>query len=573
MKRSSNITCCLLLFTVAIAHPIPARADAPRPNVLIVLLDDLGYSDLGCYGGEIETPSLDALADGGLRFEAFYNSARCCPSRAALVTGLYPPLAGVADFVSLRANANGPGPAYLGRLNDRCVTLAEVLRPAGYGCYYVGKWHLHRETNPVVRGFDESYGYNMNHSDSQWDPGRYVRLPEGRRKEFDPPAGEFYATDVFNQYALEFIKQGQQTGKPWLVMLGHSSPHFPLHAPADSVEKYVARYRRGWDALREERFARMKSLGLVDGPRWKLTERSLVPVDQPAIANGYAGRPNPAWSSLDADRREDLARRMAIFAAMVEHVDRGIGQIVAHLRATDSLDNTLILVTSDNGGCYEWGPLGFDEHSRKGVTRLHKGEALATMGGPGTYHSVGSGWSNLSNTPLRKYKHFTHEGGVAAPCVVHWPAGVAKPGRWVRDRSHLIDILPTLRDLAGADYPLTHNGQPIHAEEGQTLRRVFAGESLPVRPLYFAHQGARAVIDGDWKLVWSKREPAPIEWELYNLAQDRCETSDLAKQHPERVKKMTAQWFDYVKRTGLKEGQGRLGGECVRRLQEVVEIR
>ena len=257
----------ILLFATAL--PLAGASPAgEKPNILVLLFDDLGYSDLGCYGGEIDTPHIDGLAQGGVRFESFYNSARCCPSRASLMTGLYPPQAGIASFTTAKPSKTPPpplGPAYLGRLNDRCVTLAEVLKPAGYGCYYVGKWHLHPDTGPIRRGFDEFYGFTEGYAQDQWKPDRYLRLPEGRKKEFDPPEGEFYATDVFNDYALEFIEQGQKSDRPWFLFLAHSSPHFPVQAPKATVDRYYERYLRGWDALREERYDRMKALGLVDG--------------------------------------------------------------------------------------------------------------------------------------------------------------------------------------------------------------------------------------------------------------------------------------------------------------------
>ena len=390
------------LLTALLLVSLPAAFAADQPNIIVVLLDDLGYSDLGCYGGEIDTPNIDALAEGGVRFESFYNSARCCPSRASLMTGLYPPQTGVASFTTREPHPTR-GPAYLGRLNDRCVTLGETLGEAGYSCYYVGKWHLHNETGPTQRGFEEFFGYAFDHSHDQWDADYYVRLPEGRKKEIDRPQGEFYATDVFSDYALEFIKQGQRRDQPWFVFLGHSSPHFPVQAPPESADKYVDTYLRGWDVLRDERYSRMQRIGLVDGKRWTFTDRSLVPVDREDIANGFPGQPNPAWASIEEPRRKDLARRMALFAAMVEHVDRGIGRIVDHLRESGDLDDTLIMLLSDNGACYEWGPYGFDERSRQGVTILHAGDALRNMGGPGSYHSYGSGWANLGNTPFRLY--------------------------------------------------------------------------------------------------------------------------------------------------------------------------
>lgn len=532
------------------AGAAPAGAAADRPNILVILLDDLGYSDLGCYGGEIDTPNIDALAEGGVRFESFYNSARCCPSRASLMTGLYPPQTGIASFTTRDPHPTR-GPAYLGRLNDRCVTLGEVLGNAGYSCYYVGKWHLHNETGPIQRGFEEFYGYAFDHSHDQWDAGYYVRLPAGRRKEIDPPPGEFYATDVFSEYALEFIRQGQRRDRPWFVFLGHSSPHFPVQAPAASADKYFDTYLRGWDVLREERYQRMRRVGLVDGDRWTLTGRSLVPVDRDDIANGFPGEPNPPWDSIDEPRRRDLARRMALFAAMVEHVDRGVGRIVAHLRQTGEFDNTLILLLSDNGACYEWGPYGFDERSRRGVTLLHTGDDLRSMGGPGTYHAYGSGWANLGNTPFRLYKHFTHEGGTATPFIAHWPARIRKAGAWIRERGHVMDVMPTLRAAAGAHYPRDFAGRAVQPEEGLDLLAAFNSEPLPERPIYFEHQEARGIIRGDWKAVWSKRMPWDIRWELYNLREDRSETTNLAERQPSKVRELAAEWERYARRTGI----------------------
>ena len=539
-----------LLALALLAVTLQLASGADRPNIIIILLDDLGYSDLGCYGGEIDTPNIDTLAENGVRFESFYNSARCCPSRASLMTGLYPPQTGVASFTTRQPHPTR-GPAYLGRLNERCVTLGEVLGNAGYSCYYVGKWHLHNETGPTQRGFDEFYGYAQDHSHDQWDAAYYQRLPAGRQKEIDPPQGEFYATDVFNEYALEFIRQGQQRERPWFVVLGHSSPHFPVQAPAKSADKYFPRYLRGWDVLREERYARMKNIGLIDGNRWKFTNRSLVPVDRDDIANGFPGKPNPAWDSIDEPRQKDLARRMALFAAMVEHVDRGVGDIVRHLEDTGDIDKTLIMVLSDNGACYEWGPYGFDERSRQGVTILHTGADLRKMGGPETYHSYGSGWANLGNTPFRLYKHFTHEGGIATPFIAHWPEGIRNPGRWVRERGHIIDVMPTLRAAAGADYPADFSGRTVQPEEGMNLLPVFNGESLPARTLFFEHQAARAIIEGDWKAVWGKRMPSEIRWELYDLSQDRAETSDLAEDHSETVRQLADKWAQYAERTGI----------------------
>jgi len=538
----------LFLLAFLICLPSVFAAD-PRPNVLVVLADDLGYSDLGCYGGEIETPNIDRLAAKGLKFSQFYNSARCCPSRASLMTGLYPTQTGIGDF-TLNTPDEKRGPGYLGRLNTRCATIAELLEPAGYGCYYVGKWHMHPQTGPIARGFHEFYGYTRDHSHDQYDRDYYERLPKGRSKEIDPPVDEFYATDVFNEYAMEFIRQGQASGKPWLVFLAHSSPHFPIQAPAERVAKYQQVYRHGWDRLRRERFERMKSLGLIDNSAWKLTERSLVPVDQQEIANGYSGLANPAWDSLDVDRQKDLAQRMAVYAAMVESIDSGIGKIIDQLQTTGQLDNTLILFLSDNGACYEWGPFGFDGESRKGLNVLHQESQLQQIGGRGTHQSYGSGWANLSNTPLRSYKHFTHEGGIISPCIVHYPK--QQQVGWVHQPAHMIDILPTILKATSGRYPTSDEQPDLHRLEGKSLWEIAeATDGTAERTLGFDHQGAHALRQGDWKIVWTKRSPDPIHWELYNLREDRCETRDLSGEHPDRLEQMVGHWEAWAKRVGV----------------------
>ena len=539
---------CTLTFTL-----LGFASDAmsqDQPNIVVILADDLGYSDLGCYGGEIDTPNIDALASGGVKMTQVYNSARCCPSRASLMTGLYPTQAGIGDFTTGKPHATR-GPGYLGRLRDDCVTMAEVLKPAGYGCYYVGKWHMHTATGPIKRGFDEFYGYTQDHSHDQYDADYYIRLPEDRDKEIDPAADQFYATDVFNDYAIEFIKQGQQIDKPWFLFLGHSAPHFPVQAPAQRADKYEETYLRGWDVLRDERYQRMQDIGLVNGDHWKKSPREIVPVDRDDIANDFSGQQNPAWDSLDEDRQQDLARRMAVFAAMVEGVDQGVGNIVDHLKQTGELDNTLIVFLSDNGACYEWGPFGFDGRSRRGETTLRTGDDLRNIGGRGTHQSYGSAWANLGNTPFRLYKHFTHEGGISMPFIAHWPKGIGKRDDWVRDPAHMMDLLPTLMDASGADYPTHHAGNPIQPLEGTSLLPAMKGESLPDRTIGFDHQAAHAFRDGDWKVVYAKRMPHQLTWELYNLAEDRCELNDLAEQNPGRVKSMVKKWEAWAKRVGV----------------------
>ena len=413
-----------------------------RPNVIVVLVDDMGYSDLGSFGGEVRTPNLDNLAENGLRFTQNYNSARCCPSRASLLTGLYSHQAGIANFTR-NDRTDLMGPAYLGRLNKQCVTLAEVLKKAGYQTYGVGKWHVGHEALPTDRGFDEYYGYVRGHSASQWSPKNNQRLPEGREKELSYEDEKYYATDVFSDYAVEFINQAESKKSPFFLYLAHSSPHFPLEAPAETRDSYLKIYREGWDELREKRYERQKEMGLITDA-WKFTGLSEVPADRDDIANHYAGKPNPTWKDLPNDRKEDLVYRMATFAAMIEHVDRGIGRIILKLKEQEKLQNTLILFTSDNGACYEWGPFGFDGASRRGLTTLHEGEDLQRIGQDGTHQSYGSGWAMLGNTPLNLYKHFAHEGGISSPLVVRWPARFAARADWVETPTHIMDVAPTI---------------------------------------------------------------------------------------------------------------------------------
>ena len=538
---------CLLLIGSYFAGAVHG---AEGPNIVVVLVDDMGYSDLGAFGGEVRTPNLDRIAKGGLRFTQTYNSARCCPSRASLLTGLYSHQAGIANFTG-RDQTRKLGPAYLGRLNKRCVTLAEVLKTAGYNTYGVGKWHVGEKESPTDRGFDEYYGFIRGHSASQWEKNNYHRLPKGRTPELTHDAGSFYATEAFNDYAVEFLKQAQKKPEPFFLYLAHSSPHFPLHAPAETRDRYLEVYRRGWDVLRKERYERQKEIGLATSS-WSFTPRSEVPVDDPKIANGFQGKQNPAWEAVAEDRREDLVYRMATFAAMLEHVDRGIGRILKQLEAGNDLENTLILFTGDNGACYEWGPFGFDQHSRKGITTLHKGEQLKTVGGPGTYHSVGSAWSCLSNTPLRMYKHFNHEGGHCSPLLAHWPKGIKNPDRWVRTPIHLIDLMPTICAVSGATYPKTFKQNNIHPVEGTSLTPIFDGaERLPDRTLGFDHFESSALRHGDWKLVRGNKRYKNRTWELYNIAQDRCETTNLIKTNPEKAVELKKLWYEWATRVGV----------------------
>ena len=531
MEEITALTRRTFLGSLGVAAAAPG---ARRPNILLILADDLGYSDLGCFGGEIATPNLDRLAKGGLRFTQFYNSARCCPSRAALLTGLYPHQTGMGNMVGGQAAAEYPG--YKGRIDESTPFLPQTLRKAGYTTLMAGKWHL-GQPGPVKRGFDEFYG--MVHGfDSFWDSSRYTRLPEGRTTRTYKD-GTFYATDAITDHALDFMQSARGESRPWFLYLAYNAPHFPLHAPKDLIDKYAPIYEKGWDAIREQRYARLRSLGLVE-KRWGMSPRNEVGPNRVSSVNGWAEKQNPAWDSIEPARRKDLARRMAVFAAMVERMDSNIGRVLADLEKHNQMDNTLILFLSDNGACAEWDPWGFDGKSGPDNV-LHQGAALANMGQPGTYHSYGSAWANAGNTPWRLYKHYTHEGGIASPFIAHWPQRIRQRGAINRSvAGHFIDIVPTLSAVAGA--------APPPDLEGINLMPAFEGRRITRGPLFWEHEGSRAIRDCKWKLTAMGAGGA---WELYDMEADRTETNNLAAAHPARVKNMAADWERWARRANV----------------------
>ncbi|MBA4062449.1 MAG: arylsulfatase [Isosphaera sp.] len=525
----------------ALPDPRPKKKDPPpakKPNVVLILADDLGFSDLGCYGGEIATPNLDALAAGGVRFTQFYNCTRCCPTRASLMTGLYPHQAGVGDML-----ADQGAPGYRGALQPNAVTVAEVLKAAGYRTLMAGKWHLGGGAGrgPVARGgFDEYYGLVEGFRDFR-DAKAYVRLPAGRpAREY--PAGGFYATDAFTDHALDFLADARKAPeKPFFLYLAYTAPHFPLHARTEDIAKYKDTYTKGWDKLREERLARQVKLGLF-GATTALPPRSPFETRSDFFRAGE----NPAWDTLPEDRRADLARRMAVYAAMVDRMDRNVGRVVDDLRKNGQLENTLILFLSDNGACAEWDSFGFDGGSGpKNV--LHAGADLDRMGGPGTYHSTGSGWANASNTPFRWYKHYAHEGGIRTPLVAHWPAGIAARGELRHQVGHVVDVMATCVELAGARYPEKVGDRAVTPTEGKSLVPAFAGKPVDRDLLGWEHERNRAVRAGNWKLVALRGKP----WELYDLAADPTESTDLAAKMPEKVKDLAARWDEWAGRTNV----------------------
>ncbi len=558
-----------------------SRGAEPRPNILIILADDLGWSDLGCYGGEIRTPHLDALAAGGLRFTQFYNFTRCCPSRASLLTGLYPHQAGVGLMTS-DAAAKYPGagdrgeefPGYRGALNSSCVTIAQVLKTAGYRTAAVGKWHVGDREPPTKRGFDDFYGFVGGYGVDSWEPRMMTRLPEGRPQRTYKP-GEFFATDALTDHALDFLADLRKGGAPWLLYVGYQAAHFPIASRKDDMAGYSDIYAQGWDKIREQRLERQKRSVLLPQST-PLPPRSKIPHPIASTREGSMTPDgnNPPWDTLPADRRTDLAQRMAVYAGMVTGMDRNIGRLVADLRTSGQLDNTLILFLSDNGACAEWEPFGFemkvDPNPQPGTglnqgtqalpNKLYLNDDLASMGGPGSLPSYGSAWANACNTPWRLYKHYGHEGGIGTSCVAHWPAamgqneatrnsGVAGLGRLSREPAHLIDLMATCVDLADAKYPAEFEGHSILPMEGRSLRPILSSANPSVSPsprlLYWEHEGNRAVRDGRWKLVAA----AGGAWELYDIETDRVEMKDLAAGEPDRVKEMSGKWEAWAART------------------------
>jgi len=514
----------------------PTQRRDSRPNILLILADDLGFSDLGCCGGEIKTPNLDALARTGTRFTQFYNCARCCPTRASLLTGLYPHRAGIGHMITPQRDLEG----YRGTLREDTVTIPEALKQAGYRTLMAGKWHL-AEPGPVERGFDEFYGL-VHGFDSFWDEPKYTRLPEGRPyRQYGE--GNFYATDAITDHALDFLSDAAKQPEPWFLYLAYTAPHFPLHAPKEATDAYMDTYSVGWDVIREQRFERQKQMGLLPQVA-TLPPREIIGPNRVTDLDGTAMEQNPAWNTLLSARQTDLARRMAVYAAMVEIMDRNIGRVVNQLSEAGQLDNTLILFFSDNGACAEWKPFGFDIQSGPDNI-LHEGEALNTMGLPGTYHSYGSAWANASNTPLRLYKHYTAEGGISTPCIVHWPGGGIPAGALRHEPAHIVDVLPTFLELARAEYPAIIRNRSSLPLAGTSLLPLYQGASVEHDVIFFEHESHRAVRHGKWKLLGLGSTGA---WELYDIESDRDERRNLASAEPDRVRAMAAQWEEWAVR-------------------------
>lgn len=522
---------------------IPVGEAARRPNIILFLADDMGYSDLGCQGSEIDTPNLDRLAHRGVQFSSFYNSPRCCPSRASLMTGMYSHQAHMGMMVD--DHGRYPYPSYDGDLNTSCVTIAEALRPAGYRTLHSGKWHLaaqqatggvnvDKHNWPLQRGFDHGYsmitgaGSYYTPNTLTWDNEPINSFPK-----------DFYFTTAIGDHAAKMIADGNAQ-QPFFLYCAFNAPHWPLHAPESVVAKYRERYRVGWDKLREHRHEKQIRSGLLQ-PGWKLTPRD------PRV---------PAWER--ASFKEWEAERMAVYAAQVDLLDQAVGKVLAQVGAMGQLDNTLIFFMADNGGNYE-------EFNHQVVGKQHAiwipdnapdgsplkfGNDPDVMPGPAdTIQSYGGPWGNVSNTPFRLYKHYAHEGGISTPLIVHWPKGTSAPG--IRHQlGHEIDIMPTCLAAAGAAMPAHSKSGAVPAPlEGKSLLPLLHGKPIENRGmLFWEHEGNCAARDGKWKLVsaW------PDTWELYDMEADRTELNDLADAEPERVNQMAEAYRAWAKRVGAQ---------------------
>ena len=521
-----------------------------KPNIVLILNDDMGYSDIGCFGSEIATPNLDRLARNGVRFTQMYNGARCCPTRASLLTGLNPHQAGIGHMVEDRGH-----PSYQGYLNDSCLTIAEVLRSEGYRTLMSGKWHVGSgyranlpdtwrpgapdHPTPVQRGFDEHYGM-LGGGGSYFHPPYMIHNHALISPGDDP---DYYLTDAISTEACRMIRQtaAERQNEPFFLYVAYTAPHWPLHARQEDVERYRGKYHRGgWDGLRTARHETLKGLGVLDS-RWEISAR-----DPRA----------PAWSDVRHREWEDL--RMAVYAAQVDRIDRGIGRIVSELENRGKLDDTIIFFLSDNGGCAEFlaeesstrEPFRYDIPTPDG-RRMRFGNTPEIDPGPDdTFASYDLPWANASNAPFRLFKHWVHEGGISTPFVAHWPAGIPAEirGSLCHSPAHVTDIAATCIAAAEARYPGEKDGKEIHPLEGESfLAAMRGGEWEREKPIIIEHEGNCAVRDGEWKLV--KRFPEA--WELYNMNEDRTEGNDLAAKDPRRVESMAASYGAWAERCGV----------------------
>ncbi|MFK7814004.1 MAG: arylsulfatase [Maribacter sp.] len=527
-----------------------------RPNIILIMSDDMGYSDIGCYGGLINTPVLDGLAENGLRYTQFYNTGRCCPSRAALLTGIYQHQAGIGHMVDTHGTD-----IYDGDLSKNAVTIAEVLKGAGYSTYMSGKWHVTpyksdevnptKQNWPMQRGFDKFFG-TIHGAGSFYDPNSLAR-----NNEFIAPSEDFYYTDAISDNAVSFI-ENHTTDAPFFLYVPYTAAHWPMHAKPDDIAKYKGKFDAGWDIMREEKYIKMLELGLIK-PEWKLTEKDDI----------------PTWG--ETTQKEWYSSLMEVYAAMVDNMDQGIGRIMGALDKKGVKDNTLVFFLQDNGGCAE--EFGFRETIQPNhkdvqvdtIQPMAKNELQTQMvpkytrdgkpvlsgiglepGGADTYLGYGKPWANTSNTPFRMYKHWVHEGGIATPLIVHWPEGITSKNEFRKDPGHLIDIMATCIDVAETPYPKIYNDKSIVPLEGISLKPSFENKSLEERAIFWEHEGNKAVRYGKYKLVskWNKEEE--YAWELYDMDIDRSEINDLSTKMPEKVQELENMWMVWAKKAGVR---------------------
>jgi arylsulfatase A-like enzyme len=496
-----------------------------RPNIIVVLVDDMGFSDIGCYGSEIETPNIDKLGLNGIRFTQFYNAARCCPSRASLLTGLYPHQAGMGGMVATHGRVREPG-AYQGWLSQNSVTMAEVLKQTGYNTYMSGKWHVGEDSLdwPVQRGFDKYFGL-ISGACSYFEilPNRKIvnqnsvctSLPEG-----------FYMTHAVTDSAASFVNEGLRSEKPFFLYLAYTAPHWPLHAVKDKIEKYQGKYLQGWDSIRHSRHQKQIELGLFATPV------NLSPRDEVI----------PAWTEVANKDEWDL--KMAVYAAMMASVDEGIGKLVKQLEQSGELENTVIMFLSDNGACHET----LDGRIEKDLKEFASIAKTSSAGEKGSYVAYGKEWANASNTPFRLYKHWAHEGGIATPMIIHYPKLIQR-ARIEHAPSHLIDIMPTVVELTESKYPTQFNSFIVQPMEGKSMLPLLTENSWSGHEyLFWEHEGSCAVRSKTWKLV---KEPKK-EWELYNMNNDRSELQNLSTTYPDTVASLAAAFASWSARVEVR---------------------
>lgn len=512
---------------LACFNPANGSGGSKRPNILIILADDLGFSDLGCYGGEIQTPHLDGLAANGLRFTQFYNTARCWPTRAALLTGYYAQQVRRDAVPGVKSGGGGTRPKW-------APLLPRMLQSAGYRNYHSGKWHL--DGMPVENGFDMSYYLK--------DQGRFFNpkihwRDDTQLPEVKPDSG-YYGTTAIADHAIECLRQHaeEHSGQPFFHYLAFTAPHFPLHALPEDIEKYKHTYLKGWDEIRKERWMRQQALGIAKPPLSEVEPDLGPPYHFPEaleiLGEGEVNRPVP-WESLNQTQKIFQSAKMAVHAAMVDRMDQEIGRVLDQIRAMGAMDNTLILFLSDNGASAEI------------MVRADGHDPNAAPGSAASYLCLGPGWSTACNTPFRKHKTWVHEGGCHTPFMMHWPKGIRTQGQAIAQVGHVIDVVPTLLEITTGSRPKNTFVEGRPEAPGMSLLPVLQNSSQPIvrpKPLWWLHEGNRAIRDGDWKAVAAKDQP----WELYDLVTDPNETKDLAREFPGKLSVLSRSWQDMESR-------------------------